>query len=404
MRPSSRRRKRRRGPRPNRCARRNAARPATKTKTKTPQRSPVRHRGDKDEAEQLRKEVARLTRENFSLAARLSAQAAAPAPADDKNAPLPPPPMPKAPARRYSVGAPSRFSLDSRLPAARWASLALVRPASKPPCAEATTPALEFVAVYGAFDKGGEGAAGSMMLRGAYAARPRELFGWDALPQSARRALPAFCCPNGVPLELMTRGAAEAYACSAPRARVVVLAGDDAPLYLATVAVKCVERVAAALVRAQIQTAVAGADAPPPPPLGDDVCVVGERTFAAATRCPPGRAVLAFLEALARDDDAVFELPPDAVFDAPAQLERAVEKAATDAALWRRLGAESPRTTPATMAAAAIMAAVARVDAATLARALALLLGEASLVVVARDGAAAGDVALGLVELLHPLR
>ena len=110
-----------------------------------------------------------------------------------------------------------------------------------------------------------------------------------------------------------------------------------------------------------------------------------------------------FLEALARDG-AVFELPPNAVFDAPAHLERVVAAAATDAALWRRLGAESLKTTPATMAAAAIMAAVARVDAATLARALALLLGEASLVVVAQDGAAAGDVALGLVELLHPLR
>lgn len=271
----------------------NAARAATKTKTKTPQQSPVRHRGDKDEAEQLRKEVARLTRENFSLATRLSARAAAPAPVDDEAAPLPPPPAHKKPARRYSVGAPSRFSLDSRLPAARRASFALVRPASKPPRAEATTPALEFVAVYGAFDGRGEGAAGSSSLRGAYAARPRELFGWGALPAGARRALPAFCCPDGVPLEIMKRGAAAAYATAAPRARVVVLAGDDAPLYIATVAVKTIERIAAALVRTQIQTAVAGDDAPPPPPLGDDICVVGERTFAAATRCPPGRAVLA---------------------------------------------------------------------------------------------------------------
>ena len=48
----------------------NAARKAVKKPTKTPVRSPIRRRDDKDEAA-LRKEVARLKRENFSLAARL---------------------------------------------------------------------------------------------------------------------------------------------------------------------------------------------------------------------------------------------------------------------------------------------------------------------------------------------
>ena len=49
-------------------------------------------------------------------------------------------------------------------------------------------------------------------------------------------------------------------------------------------------------------------------------------------------------------------------------------------------------------------AAVATVDGVILAKALSLLLGEASLVVVGADGGAAGDVALGLTELLKPLR
>ena len=99
-----------------------------------------------------------------------------------------------------------------------------------------------------------------------------------------------------VPLEIMKTTAAEAYVTGASKTRVITLAGDDAPLYVAIVSVKTIERVAPALVRTQIQTAVAE-DAPPPVPLGDDVCVVGERTFAAATRCPPGRAVLACVAA-----------------------------------------------------------------------------------------------------------
>ena len=172
--------------------------------------------------------------------------------------------------------------------------------------------------------------------------------------------------------------AAEAYVTGAPRVRVITLAGDDAPLYVATVSVKTIERVAPALVRTQIQLAV-DEDAPPPVPLGDDVCVVGERTFAAATRSPPGRAVLAFLGALARDDDDILSLPRDAVFEAPARLAQVID----DIDLG---GDESPRTTPATMATAAITAAVATVDGVILAKALSLLLGEASLVVVGADG------------------
>ena len=94
----------------------------------------------------------------------------------------------------------TRFSLDSRLPAARRASFALVQPTSKPPpLIEEATPSLEFVAVYGAFDAHGEGAAGSSSIKGAYAARPRELFGRGEIAEGARRALPAFCCPDGVP-------------------------------------------------------------------------------------------------------------------------------------------------------------------------------------------------------------
>ena len=181
--------------------------------------------------------------------------------------------------------------------------------------------------------------------------------------------------------------AAEAYVTGAPKARVITLAGDDAPLYVATVSIKTIERVAPALVRTQIQLAV-DEDAPPPVPLGDDVCVVGERTFAAATRCPPGRAVLAFLGALARDDDDILALPRDAVFEAPARLAQVIDE--VDLA-----GDESPKTTPATMATAAIAAAVATVDGVILAKALSLLLGEASLVVVGADGGTAGDVALG---------
>jgi hypothetical protein len=190
--------------------------------------------------------------------------------------------------------------------------------------------------------------------------------------------------------------AAEAYVTGAPKVRVITLAGDDAPLYVATVSIKTIERVAPALVRTQIQLAV-DEDAPPPVPLGDDICVVGERTFAAATRSPPGRAVLAFLGALARDDDDVLSLPRDAVFEAPARLAQVIDD--VDLA-----GDESPKTTPATMATAAVAAAVATVDGVILAKALSLLLGEASLVVVGADGGAAGDVALGLVELLKPLR
>jgi hypothetical protein len=199
-----------------------------------------------------------------------------------------------------------------------------------------------------------------------------------------------------VPLEIMKVQAAEAYVTGAPKVRVITLAGDDAPLYVATVSIKTIERVAPALVRTQIQLAV-DEDAPPPVPLGDDVCVVGERTFAAVTRCPPGRAVLAFLEALARDDDDILALPRDAVFEAPERLAQVIDD--VDLA-----GDESPRTTPATMATAAITAAVATVDGVILARALSLLLGEASLVVVGADGGTAGDVALGLTELLKPLR
>ena len=179
----------------------NAARKAVKKATKTPVRSPIRRRDDKDEAA-LRKEVARLKRENFSLTARLNARAAAPQPAQDEEAPPPPPPAPRT-GRRYSVST-TRFSLDSRLPAARRASFALVQPTSKPPpLIEEATPSLEFVAVYGAFDAKGEGAAGSSSIKGAYAARPRELFGRGDLAVNARRALPAFCCPDGVPLEIM---------------------------------------------------------------------------------------------------------------------------------------------------------------------------------------------------------
>ena len=371
----------------------NAARKAIK-KAKTPVRSPIR-RHNKDDAEQLRKEVARLKRENFSLTARLNARAAAPQPAQDEEAPPPPPPPAPRTGRRYSVST-TRFSLDSRLPAARRASFALVQPASKPPpLIEEATPSLEFVAVYGAFDAHGEGAAGSSSIKGAYAARPRELLGRGDLAVNARRALPAFCCPDGVPLEIMKTTAAEAYVTGAPRARVITLAGDDAPLYVATVSLKTIERVAPAVVRTQIQTAVAE-DAPPPVPLGDDVCVVGERTFATATRSPPGRAVLAFLGALARDDDDVLSLPRDAVFEAPARLAQVIDDV--------DLAGDGPQTTPATMATAAITAAVATVDGATLARALSVLLGEASLVVVGADGGTAGDVALGLVELLKPLR
>ena len=183
-------------PRPEPLRPANAARKAVKKATKTPARSPIRRRDDKDEAA-LRKEVARLKRENFSLAARLNARAAAPPPAQD-DAPPPPPPAPKT-GRRYSVST-TRFSLDSRLPAARRASFALVQPTSKPPpLIEEATPCLEFVAVYGAFDAKGEGAAGSSSIKGAYAARPRELFGRGDLAVNARRALPAFCCPDGVP-------------------------------------------------------------------------------------------------------------------------------------------------------------------------------------------------------------
>ena len=142
----------------------NAARKAVKKATKTPVRSPIRRRDDKD-ADQLRKEVARLKRENFSLAARLNARAAAPQPAQDEEAPPPPPPAPRT-GRRYSVST-TRFSLDSRLPAARRASFALVQPTSKPPpLIEEATPSLEFVAVYGAFDAKGEGAAGSSSIKG----------------------------------------------------------------------------------------------------------------------------------------------------------------------------------------------------------------------------------------------
>ena len=65
---------------------------------------------------------------------------------------------------------------------------------------EEATPCLEFVAVHGAFDANGEGAAGSSSIKGAYAARPRELFGRGDLAVNARRALPAFCCPDGVPV------------------------------------------------------------------------------------------------------------------------------------------------------------------------------------------------------------
>merc|ERR1712138_136377 len=129
----------------------------------------------------------------------------------------------------------------------------------------------------------------------------------------------------------MKTKAAEAYVTGAPKMRVITLAGDDAPLYVATVSVKTIERVAPALVRTQIQLAV-DEDAPPPVPLGDDICVVGERTFTAATRCPPGRAVLAFLEALARD----------AVFEDPERLAQVIDD--IDLA-----GDEAPRTTPATM-------------------------------------------------------
>ena len=64
-------------PRPEPLRPANAARKAVKKATKTPVRSPIRRRDDKDEAA-LRKEVARLKRENFSLAARLNARAAAP--------------------------------------------------------------------------------------------------------------------------------------------------------------------------------------------------------------------------------------------------------------------------------------------------------------------------------------
>jgi len=380
-------------PRPEPLRPANAARKAIKKATKTPVRSPIRRRDDKDEAA-LRKEVARLKRENFSLTARLNARAAAPPPAQD-DAPPPPPPTPKT-GRRYSVST-TRFSLDSRLPAARRASFALVQPTSKPPpLIEEATPSLEFVAVYGAFDAQGEGAAGSSSIKGAYAARPRELFGRGAIAEGARRALPAFCCPDGVPLEIMKTAAAEAYVTGASKTRVITLAGDDAPLYVATVSVKTIERVAPALVRTQIQTAVAE-DAPPPVPLGDDVCVVGERTFAAATRCPPGRAVLAFLETLAHDDDDVLALPRDAVFEDPERLAQVID----DIDLG---GEDAPRTTPATMATAAITAAVATVDGVVLAKALSLLLGEASLLVVGADGGTAGDVALGLTELLKPLR
>ena len=380
-------------PRPEPLRPANAARKAVKKPTKTPVRSPIRRRDDKDEAA-LRKEVARLKRENFSLTARLNARAAAPQPVQDE-APPPPPPAPRT-GRRYSVST-TRFSLDSRLPAARRASFALVQPTSKPPpLIEEATPSLEFVAVYGAFDANGEGAAGSSSIKGAYAARPRELFGRGDLAVNARRALPAFCCPDGVPLEIMKTAAAEAYVTGASKTRVITLAGDDAPLYVATVSVKTIERVAPALVRTQIQTAVAE-DAPPPVPLGDDVCVVGERTFAAATRCPPGRAVLAFLETLAHDDDDVLALPRDAVFEDPERLAQVID----DIDLG---GEDAPRTTPATMATAAIAAAVATVDGGILARALSLLLGEVSLLVVGADGGAAGDVALGLTELLKPLR
>ena len=184
-------------PRPEPLRPANAARKAVKKATKTPVRSPIRRRDDKD-ADQLRKEVARLKRENFSLTARLNARAAAPQPAQDEEAPPPPPPAPRT-GRRYSVST-TRFSLDSRLPAARRASFALVQPTSKPPpLIEEATPSLEFVAVYGAFDANGEGAAGSSSIKGAYAARPRELFGRGDLAVNARRALPAFCCPDGVP-------------------------------------------------------------------------------------------------------------------------------------------------------------------------------------------------------------
>ena len=46
-----------------------------------------------------------------------------------------------------------------------------------------------------------------------------------------------------VPLEIMKVQAAEAYVTGAPRVRVITLAGDDAPLYVATVSVKTIERV-----------------------------------------------------------------------------------------------------------------------------------------------------------------
>ena len=139
------------------------------------------------------------------------------------------------------------------------------------------------------------------------------------------REAPRNLISTQVPLEIMKTAAAEAYVTGAPKMRVITLAGDDAPLYVATVSIKTIERVAPALVRTQIQLAV-DEDAPPPVPLGDDICVVGERTFAAATRSPPGRAVLAFLGALACDDDDILALPRDAVFEAPARLAQVIDE------------------------------------------------------------------------------
>ena len=143
-----------------------------KKPTKTPVRSPIR-RHNKDDADQLRKEVARLKRENFSLTARLNARAAAPQPAQDDAPPPPPPPAPKT-GRRYSVST-TRFSLDSRLPAARRASFALVQPTSKPPpLIEEATPSLEFVAVYGALALCVEGPIHGHELQRRRAARDHE--------------------------------------------------------------------------------------------------------------------------------------------------------------------------------------------------------------------------------------
>ena len=180
-------------PRPRRrCGRRTPARCGQETGEDA---GAVADPGDKRASEQLRQGGGPVKRETTNGAAKC--EAAAPQPAQDE-APPPPPPAPRDGAALQRVD--DALFVDSRLPAARRASFALVQPTSKPPpLIEEATPSLR-VGVYGAFGKG-EGAAGSSSSKGAYAARPRELFGrGDLAVNRARRCrvlLPGRACLCG---------------------------------------------------------------------------------------------------------------------------------------------------------------------------------------------------------------